>query len=69
MSDRPSYTIHPQPPGVTGSGCMDFSSDRLNCQVSLDQTEFSLSFEGIDTTEYLIHQSAIIAELKNKQVL
>ena len=24
MSDRPSYTIHPQPSGVTGSGCMDF---------------------------------------------
>ena len=24
MSDRPSYTIHPQTPGVLGSGCMDF---------------------------------------------
>ena len=29
MSDRPSYTIHPQPTGVSGSGCMDFSIDRL----------------------------------------
>ena len=28
MSDRPSYTIHPQPSGVTGSGCMDSCSDR-----------------------------------------
>ena len=63
MSDGPSYTIHPQPPGVTGSGCMDFSSERLDCQVSLDQTEFSLNIERIDTTDYLIHQSATIAEL------
>ena len=32
MSDRPSYTIHPQPPGVlTGSGCMDFSNETLDC--------------------------------------
>ena len=53
MSDRPSYTIHPQPPGVRGSGCMDFSSDRLDCQVSLNQTELSLSFKGIDTTDIM----------------
>ena len=32
MSDRPSYTIHPQPSGLAGSGCMDFSIDRLNRQ-------------------------------------
>ena len=63
MSDRPSYTIHLQPPGVTGSGCMDFSSERLDHQVSFDQTEFSLNIEGIDTTDYLSHQSATIAEL------
>ena len=42
---------------------MDFSSERLDHQVSLDQTEFSLNLEGIDTTDYLIHQSATIAEL------
>ena len=30
MSDRPSYTIHPQTSGVLGSGCMDFCIDRLN---------------------------------------
>ena len=24
MSDRPSYMVHPQPSGVTGTGCMDF---------------------------------------------
>ena len=27
MSDRPSYTVHPQSSGMTGSGCMDFSFD------------------------------------------
>ena len=43
MSDRPSYTIHPQPPGVTGSGCMDFSNERLDCQVTHDPSEFSFS--------------------------
>ena len=63
MSDRPSYTIHPQPPGVTGSGCMDFSNERLDCQVTYDPSEFSFSTEGIDTTDYLTHQSATIAEL------
>ena len=63
MSDRPSYTIHPQPPGVTGSGCMDFSNERLDHQVSFNQSEFSFSIEGIDTTDYLAHQSATIAEL------
>ena len=31
MSDRSNYTIHPQPPGVTGSGCMDFVNERLDC--------------------------------------
>ena len=29
MSDRPSYTIHPQPSSVSGSGCMDVCIDRL----------------------------------------
>ena len=63
MSDRPSYTIHPQPPGVTGSGCMDFSNERLDGQIFSDQSEFSFSIVGIDTTDYLTHQSATIAEL------
>ena len=63
MSDRPSYTIHPQPPGVTGSGCMDFSNVRLDHQVSYDPSEFSFSTEGINTTDYLAHQSDTIAEL------
>ena len=63
MSDRPSYTIHPQPPGVTGSGCMDFSSERLDHQVTFDQSEFSSSIEAIDITDYLTHQSATTAEL------
>ena len=63
MSDRPSYTIHPQPPGVTGSGCMDFSNERLDHQVTFDQSEFPFSIEGIDTTDYLAHHSTTIAEL------
>ena len=63
MSDRPSYTIHPQPPGVTSSGCMDFSNERIDCLVTHDPSEFSFSTEGIDTTVYLSHQSATIVEL------
>ena len=63
MSDRPSYTIHPQPSRVTGSGCMDFCSDRLNHQVSFDEVEASLNFEGTEPTDYLTHQPDTIAEL------
>ena len=43
MSDRPSYTIHPQCPAVTGSGCMDFSNERLDHQVTHDSLDFSFS--------------------------
>ena len=39
MSDRPSYTIHPQPSGLARSGCMDFSIDRLNRQSPLSEEE------------------------------
>ena len=56
MSDRPSYTIHPQPSGVKGSGCIYFCSDRLNRQVTFDEVEASLIFEGIEPTYYLAHQ-------------
>ena len=63
MSDRPSYTVHPQPPGVTGSGCMDFVNERLDHQVAHDSTDFSFSTEGLNATDYLVHQSATIAEL------
>ena len=63
ISDRPSYTIHPQPSRVTGSGFMDFSSDRLNCQVSFDEVEASLNFEGIEPSDYLTHQPDTTAEL------
>ena len=68
MSDRPSYTIHPQPSGVTGSSCMDFCSERLDCQITIDESEASLNFEGIEPTDYLTHQSDTTAEL-NIQVL
>ena len=42
---------------------MDFSNVRLDHQVTHDPSEFSFSTEGIDTTDYLVHQSATIAEL------
>ena len=59
MSDGLSYTIHPQPSGVKGTGCID----RLNCQTPLDAMENPLIFEGIEPLNYLTHQSDIIAEL------
>ena len=63
MSDRPSYTIHPQPSGVTGSGCMDFSIDRFNRQSPLSEEELHLTFEGIESSDYLTYQPDTIAEL------
>ena len=63
LSDRPSYTIHPQPSGVTGSGCMDFCNERLGRQKSFDESEAPLNFEGIEATDYLIHQFDTSAEL------
>ena len=63
MSYRPSYTIHLQPAGISGSGCMDFCSERLDCQISFDELEASLNFEGIEPTDYLTHQPDTTAEL------
>ena len=63
MSDRPSYTIHPQPSGVTGSGCMDFSIDRFNRQSPFSEEELHLTFEGIESSDYLTHQPDTVAEL------
>ena len=45
MSVRPSYTIHPQPSRVSGSGFMDFCIDRLNHQAPLDEVELPLTFD------------------------
>ena len=42
MSDRPSYTVHPQSSGVTGSRCMDFSFDRMHHQTPLHMKMISL---------------------------
>ena len=63
MSDRPSYTIHPQASGIIGSGCMDFCIDRLNCQTLSQELEVPSNFEGIEALDYLLHQSDTIAEL------
>ena len=63
MSDRPSYTIHPQPSGLARSGCMDFSIDRLNRQSPLSEEELQLTFEGIESSEYLTYQPDTVAEL------
>ena len=48
MSDKPSYTGHPQP---------------LNCQIPLDVIENLLNFEGNELLDYLTHQPDIVAEL------
>ena len=42
---------------------MDFSNERLDCQVTHDPSEFSFSTEVINTTDCLAHQSATTAEL------
>ena len=63
MSDRPSYTIHPQASGVIGNGCMDFCIDRLNHQTLSQELEVPSNFEGIEALDYLSHQSDTIAEL------
>ena len=63
LSDRPSYTIHPQPSGLARSGCMDFSIDRLNRQSPLSEKELQLTFEGIESSEYLTNQPDTVAEL------
>ena len=62
MSDRPSYTIHPQPSGISGSRCMDFYIDRLNHQAPFNEVDTPLAFEGIESTDYLTYQPDIIAE-------
>ena len=63
MSDRPSYTIHPQASGIIGSGCMDFCIDRLNHQNLSQELEVPSNFEGIEALDYLSHQSDTVAEL------
>ena len=63
MSDRPSYTIHPQPSGLAGSSFMDFSIGRLNRQSPLSEEELQLTFESIESSEYLTYQPDIVAEL------
>ena len=63
MSDRPSYTIHPQTSGVLGSGCMDFCIDRLNRKNPIDELEVPSNFEGIEAYDYLSHHNDTVAEL------
>ena len=48
MSDKPSYTGHPQP---------------LNCQTPLDVIENLLNFEGNELLDYLTHKPDFVAEL------
>ena len=63
MSDRPSYTIHLQPAGISGSGCMDFCSEKLNHQVSLDELEASLILKELNPQIILPTQPDTTAEL------
>ena len=63
MSDRPTYTIHPQPSGVAGSGCMDFSIDKFNRQSPFSEEGLHLTFEGIKSSDCLTYQPDTVAEL------
>ena len=63
MSDRPSYIIHPQPSGVAGSGCIDFSIDRFNRQFPCSEEGLHLTFEGIESSDYLTYQPDTVAKL------
>ena len=47
MSDRPSYTVHPQSLGMTGSGCMDFSFDRMNRQTPSQEDDQLIDFNNL----------------------
>ena len=60
---HPSYTFHPQLSGVAGSGCMDFSIDRFNRQSPCLEEGLHLTFEGIESSDYLTYQPNTIAEL------
>ena len=63
MSDRPSYTVHPQSSGITGSGCMDFSFDRMNCQTPSYDNDPSINFYNLEQSDFLTHYPDIVAEL------
>ena len=42
---------------------MDFCVNRLNCQAHSDEMEISLTFEGIESTDYLTYQPNTTAKL------
>ena len=63
MSDRPSYTVHPQSLGMTGSGCMDFSFDRMNHQTPSHDNDQSIDFNNLEQSDFLTHYPDIVTEL------
>ena len=63
MSDRPSYTVHPQSSGVTGSGCMDFSFDRMSRQTPSHEDDQSVDFNDLEQSDFLTHYPDIVAKL------
>ena len=63
MSDRPSYTVHPQPLGISGSGCMDFNLDRMNRQTPSYDNDPLINFNNLEQSDFLTHYPDIIAEL------
>ena len=63
MSDQPSYTVHPQSLGVTGSGCMDFSFDRMNRQTPSYEEDQLIDFNNLEQSDFLTHYPDIVAEL------
>ena len=63
MSDRPSYTVHPQPLGISGSGCMDFNIDRMNHQTPSYDNDPLINFNNLEQSDFLTHYPDTIAEL------
>ena len=63
MSDRPSYTVHPQSLGMTGSGCMDFSFDRMNHQTPSHENDQFIDFNNLEQLDFLTLYPDIVAEL------
>ena len=63
MSDRPSYTVHPQSLGMTGSGCMDFNFDRMNHQTPSQGDDQFIDFNNLEQSDFLTHYPDIVTEL------
>ena len=48
---------------MTGSGCMDFSFDRMNHQTPSHDDDQSIDFNNLEQSDFLTHYPDIVAEL------